>query len=281
MVSTAQLAAAGLGRGAIHHRVSRRRLRRFHRGVYAVGYAPPTFRARLWAAVLACGGPDVAVVSHRSAAAMWDLLPPPAGVIDVITRGRCSSQRGIRVHRARADEVVRDDEGLALTSVTQTLVDLAAVLTPHQIDRVCHRAELLRCLDARAVAARAAGRRGAAAINAALAGLATGEPAVTRSELEERFLALVHEAGLPRPLVNAHAGGYEVDFLWPAARLIVETDGAAAHLTPTAFERDRERDAALTVAGFHVVRFTWRQVVQRSSDVAGRVAALLRGSSSG
>jgi predicted transcriptional regulator of viral defense system len=71
VVSTAQLHAAGLGRGAIHLRVRRGRLLRIHRGVYAVGHRRLTFRGRLWAAVLACGGVDVAVLSHRTAAAVW------------------------------------------------------------------------------------------------------------------------------------------------------------------------------------------------------------------
>jgi very-short-patch-repair endonuclease len=62
--------------------------------------------------------------------------------------------------------------------------------------------------------------------------------------------------------------GHEVDFYWPAAKLIVETDGAATHLTPTAFEADRIRDAELTVAGYRVVRFTWRQLRDRPQTVA-------------
>jgi very-short-patch-repair endonuclease len=69
--------------------------------------------------------------------------------------------------------------------------------------------------------------------------------------------------------------GHEVDFYWPAAKLIVETDGAATHLTPTAFEHDRERDAQLTVAGYRVVRFTWRQLRDRPHTVARILKELL------
>jgi hypothetical protein len=285
MVSTAQLHGAGFGRGAIHHRVLRGRLHPYHRGVYAVGHTRVTWRGRLWAALLAFGGPDDATLSHRTAAATWDLLPPPAGPIDVTTLHGGRSVDGVRVHRPYAWDpeldVARDAEGLARTSVTRTLVDLAAILPPHQLARVCDRADLLRILDAAAVLERVAGRRGARALRAAVGRLAATEPAVTRSELEERFLALVDRAGLPRPLVNARAEAYEVDFLWPAAKLVVETDGAAAHLTPAAFERDRERDAGLMLAGFQVVRFTWRRVVQQPRRVAETVAGLIRGSSSG
>jgi hypothetical protein len=78
VVSAAQLHAAGLGRGATHARVLAGRLIRLHRGVYAVGHAQLTPRGWRWAAVLACGGPGAAALSHRSAAAVWDLLPSPA-----------------------------------------------------------------------------------------------------------------------------------------------------------------------------------------------------------
>ena len=68
---------------------------------------------------------------------------------------------------------------------------------------------------------------------------------------------------------------HEVDFLWRAPRLIAETDGAAAHLTPTAFDEDRRRDAGLQVAGFRVVRFTWRQVTRDPDRVVDTLRALL------
>ncbi|MEA2218555.1 MAG: hypothetical protein QOJ35_1181 [Solirubrobacteraceae bacterium] len=60
-------------------------------------------------------------------------------------------------------------------------------------------------------------------------------------------------AGLPRPEVNAwlpmSPTGYEADFLWRAARLVVETDGRAVHRTRRAFEHDRRRDQRLILAG--------------------------------
>ena len=74
------------------------------------------------------------------------------------------------------------------------------------------------------------------------------------------------------PVVNAHVGAYEVDFHWPRHRLIVETDGRATHDTPHQFEEDRRRDLELTLAGWHVVRVGWRQLIHEPE----RVAALLR-----
>ena len=98
------------------------------------------------------------------------------------------------------------------------------------------------------------------------------EPAPVRSELERRFLEVVREQRLPTPVANAQVGGHEVDFHWPSHRLIVETDGRATHDTPHQFEQDRRRDLELTLAGWHVMRVSWRQVVHEP----GRVAALLR-----
>ena len=162
-------------------------------------------------------------------------------------------------------------DDLPLTTPNRTLADLATTLTPHRFERALHRAEHLRLLDTTALLASCRSR----ALRAALRTLTATDPQITRSELEERFLALVLEAGLPRPAINATAGAHEVDFLWREHRLIVETDGAATHLTPTAFERDRARDAELTAAGYRVVRFTWRQVVQEPRAVITVISALL------
>jgi len=269
VVSASQLRDLGLGPNALERRVRQGWLRRVHRGVYAVGHAPLTFTGRCWAARLATDG----VLSHRTAAALWDLLPPPSGALDVTTPRGAETRAGIRVHRSRTALDVEERDGLAVTTVDRTLVDLADLLTPHRLERVVHRAEELRLLDASAL--RAPGRR-TRHLRSALATLATADPDVTRSELEERFLALVAEHGLPRPRANARLHGHEVDFLWPAQRLVVETDGAAAHLTPTAFERDRRRDATLLAAGHQVVRLTWRQVVQEPDVVAAALRARLR-----
>jgi hypothetical protein len=280
VVSMMQLRALGIDRGAVDWRVRRGRLHRLHRGVYAVGHARLTFRGTLWAAVLACGGVDAAVLSHRTAATVWDLSPPP-GRLDVTSLRRSTSTRRLRVHRGDTldplNDVVRQPDGLPVTTVARTLADLAQVLTPHQLQRACHRAEVLRTLDAHAVEHqldRLPGRR-SRSLRQALATLAVADPDITRSALEERFLALIAKSGLPRPEVNATVAGHEVDFLWRRARLIAETDGAAAHLTPSAFEEDRRRDAALLLAGYRVVRFTWRQITKDPSSIAETLSALL------
>ena len=277
-MSTTQLLAAGLGQGAIEHRVRRGRLHPKHRGVYAVGTPHLTARGRLWAALLACGGPGAAILSHRSAAAVWDLLPSPAK-FDVTTLANSRSPKTIRVHRSTTitPTDITEHDGLPVTTVARTLIDLASSLSPHRLKRVVHRAEHLRLLDTHSLDeqfARANGRR-THPRRQALQTLENHDPDITRSTLEERFLALVLEAQLPRPEVNVMVGGHEVDFFWPEHRLIVETDGAATHFTRTAFEDDRRRDAELTTLGHRVVRFTRRQVVKQPRATLATLVLLL------
>jgi very-short-patch-repair endonuclease len=271
VISAAQLGALGLTKEAIHRRARAGRLHRVYPAVYAVGHPRLEARGRLWAAVLYGGGP----LSHRSAASLWDLMRPPAAYVEITAPKRIRSVSGIRGHRSGtldARDVTRLD-GLPVTTVSRTLIDLADVVSEQQLERVCHRAEHLRALDAASLSP-PLGRR-SRALRAALAGLALAEPAVTRSELEEAMLSLVARHDLPAPRVNAPVLGYVADFLWPERRLIAETDGRRTHLTPTSFEQDRERDARLTVAGYRVVRFTWRQLVERPRYVAATLRSLL------
>jgi very-short-patch-repair endonuclease len=278
VVSLAQLRAAGMTEGTIRYRVRAGRLLRLHRGVYAVGHSQLTPLGWRWAAVLACGGPGLAALSHRSAAAVWDLLPSPAQ-FDVSTLANARSTAKIRAHRGLQPLDITTVDGLPVTTLARTLVDLTTTLTPHQTERVVHRAEHLRLLDTRSLdeqLARAHGRP-TRKLRAAVATLAAAEPDITRTVLEERFLALVLDAQLPRPEVNAMVGDEEVDFLWRTEKLIVETDGAATHLTAEAFEEDRRRDAVHSVMGFRTLRFTWRQVVYEPRFVAAAIAAAMAG----
>jgi very-short-patch-repair endonuclease len=205
-------------------------------------------------------------------------VAPSSTKVEVTTLRQSASTGSVTVHEGTvpADERTTRDR-LPLTTPTRTLLDLAHVLAPHALERALHRAEVLRLLDAGRLTARldaAPGRR-TRALRAALARLATADPDITRSALEERFLALVARARLPRPRLNARVAGFEVDALWAQQRLVVELDGAAVHLTPRAFEEDRARDVALQVAGLRVGRFTWRQVADGPEAVARALRALL------
>jgi len=233
------------------------------------------------AAVLAAG--PGAVLSHRSAAALWGLRPsgPPRPEVTAVPRRRAGP--GVHVHHTRlSGDEVTEQEGTPVTTVSRTLLDLAAVLPRRQLERALQEAEVRRLGDMvslEPLLARHPRRRGTATLRSIVASGRIGENA-TRSELEERFLAIADRAGLPRPAINAHveiAGRLvECDCLWRTERLVVELDGHAFHAPRRAFEADRARDRALQVAGWRVVRVTWRQLHAESGRVAADLRALSR-----
>jgi Transcriptional regulator, AbiEi antitoxin/Protein of unknown function (DUF559) len=261
VLSGAQLREVGLGRGAVQNAVRAGRLHRVHHGVYALGHTLLRPQGHRLAAVLACG--SGAVLSHRSAAAHWELLATSQERIDVTaTRGR-HTVPGIRLHTSRsldAQDTTRH-EGIPITTVHRTLLDLAATARHHQLENALAQAMYLQLYDQRAidgVIARSNGHRG----TKVLAEATRQEPQITKSMWETRMLGLVRSGHLPEPICNKalHAPDYgecTPDFYWPAYNLIVETDGWEAHRTLAAFRADRAKDAALTAAGYRVLRFTW------------------------
>jgi hypothetical protein len=277
VVSAGQLRALGLGSSAVARRVQAGRLHRLHRGVYAVGHAVLRREGRFLAAVLACG--PGAVLSHVSAAAHWGLLQTDQAGVDVTApRGRHGG-RGVRLHRARflIAQDTTHHQGIPITSLARTFLDLAAKLEAARLERALAQAERLRLYDLRAlhdVVSRANGHRGKRALAAAIA----QEPAFTRSYLESWFLDIVRQAALPEPKPNFLLTApdhelIEVDFYWPTHRLVVELDGWEYHRTRDAFERDRRRDAALQAIGCRVLRFTARE---DPHTIQARLHALLR-----
>jgi very-short-patch-repair endonuclease len=277
LVTYEQLLRTGLGRGAIAWRVREGWLHRIHRGVYAVGHAVLTPEGRWLAAVLACG--DGAVLSHRSAAALWGLRPSSARTVEVtVQRGGGRRRAGIAVHRPAAPVESAVERRIPVTSPARTLLDLAGVVDFASLRRAVERAEELRLFDLRAieeVLAAHPGRRGRRALMAAVEH--ARDVTLTRSELERLFLELCEAHGLPRPLVNVQVEGLEVDFHWPHARLVVEADSRRHHGTAAAFERDRRRDERLVAAGWTVLRVTHRRLVSDAAGVADTLRALLAG----
>ena len=277
VISREQLRGLGLSPAAIDHRVRAGRLHVIHRGVYSVGHRVLTIEGRWIAAVLASGAG--AVLSHASAAAAWELRPIGAGAIHVTipaTPGR-ALRTGIRLHRSKMLALGHSTvhHAIPITTPVRTLVDIAATLKGRQLEQALDRAEQLRLVDfaelAQALAARPT-RPGSPSLQAVLSRYTAGST-VTRSELEERFLALCDDHGLPRPETNTRIKGIEIDFVWRDARLIVEVDGYAYHRSPAAFERDRERDVILTVGGWQVMRFTYAQITRRPAWVAAAIWA--------
>ncbi len=262
VVASRQLVALGYGRRAIEHRIAAGRLHPIHRAVYAVGRRLLSREGHWMAAVLACG--PGALISHRTAAALWDLRPTAQTKIDVTFSGSGRASRdNLRVHstaRLHAEDIATVDR-IPVTSISRTLLDLAAVLDADRLTRVIEQAVRLRLFDLRALdraMTRTPRRRGVRLLRAVLADYR--EPAPTRSELERRFLQLVREGALPTPRVNTQVAGLEVDFFWPEWRLVVELDGRGYHVSPRAFERDRVRDAILQRAGCRVLRVTHKRL---------------------
>ena len=159
-----QLIAAGLGRGAIAHRVKAARCSGSW-SVYLLGAAPPTPVAQARAAALACG-PD-AVVSHRSAACLFSLLPETTGDVDITIPGRNQAPRpGIRRHRVKSlpRHHVTNVNGIRVTSIARTICDLAATESPHATEQAFQEAlyrEIVTDQALKAVIDREPRRRGA------------------------------------------------------------------------------------------------------------------------
>jgi very-short-patch-repair endonuclease len=277
VVATKQLAELGLPQRAVSHRAAAGRLHRIHRGVYAVGHPVLPRYARWMAAVLAAG--PGAALSHASAAALWEIRPSEATRIDVSvpTAAGRAKRPGLRVHRAgaRHSDETTHHHAIPVTTPARTLLDLAASLPRRALERALDQAEILELFDLRALRTTIdahRGERGAGALQAALEEHIAGTT-LTKSELEERMLALCRTHGLEQPMVNEEVAGLEVDFLFAAQRLVVEADSWQFHRTRAAFERDRQRDAILARAGYRTLRVTDRQLKRRPSEVVAAIAA--------
>jgi Protein of unknown function (DUF559)/Transcriptional regulator, AbiEi antitoxin len=282
VVALSQLVVLGLSPKAVRGRARAGRLHRVHHGVYAVGHPLLTAEGRWIAAVLACG--DGALLSHRSAAVLWGLREGGGARVDVTTTRRVGRRRtGIRVHwrPSPCHTDAGSCRGVPCTSVARTLLDLAAILPARDLEKACDRAEQLRIFNGRAIdelLARVPGTRGTRCLRAVLSELNPQGP-LTSTEIERLMLALCKAHPLPQPVVNGWIQldgiGLSPDFLWPAAKLIVETDGGT-HRTRKAFEADRRRDQLLAEAGYTTLRFTWRQLTREPERVARTITAVLK-----
>jgi hypothetical protein len=255
VISVRQLYRCRLTRGAVAWRVRVGRLFPIHRGVFAVGHPGLTHRGRWKAATLALG--PRAVLSHRSAAELWDLLAPSDARPEVTLPYPASPAKRARlvIHRSRtiASHRATSRDGIPVTMPARTLADLARAGPPADVRRATRAAEIRGLpLDLDHVSER------------------------MESDLERDFIAICRRYGVPEPEVNVSIGRYRVDFLWRAARLVIETDGYVYHRGRQAMRDDNDRDLELELRGLRVVRIDDSRIADDPEGVASAVLGLLR-----
>lgn len=275
VVTRGQLLDRGLSSRAIQHRVARGRLHPVWRGVYALGRPELTRHGRWMAAVLSCGAE--AALSHASAAALCGIRAQEGGEIEISVPDCVARRRpGIVVHRRamlKTGDITRHD-GIPVTGPVLTLVDLATRLRRDQLEAAVNEADKRRLIDPetlRLALDTVPVRHGVTALRETLDRWTF---ALTDSELERRFLAVVRRAALPLPETGRYVNGFKVDFYWPAVGLIVETDGLRYHRTPAQQARDRVRDQVHSAAGLATLRFTHGQVKFEPARVQATLRAV-------
>jgi hypothetical protein len=270
VVTRKQLLAAGITEAAIDRRVQKGVLLRVHCGTYRVGHRAPSVEALYLAAVLACG--PGAVLSGRAAGHLLRLIKGAAPPPEVTTRSqRCA--HGVRTRRAKSVETMTF-RGIPVTTVPQTLVDLAAILGEAGLARACHEAGVVhRTTPAQVEPLLAAVPNcpGAAKLRRVL----RGEVRVTLSTLERRFLAVLRREGLPLPRTNRVASAKRVDCRWPEQGLTVELDSYRYHHSRHAWEQDRRRERQAYARGDDFRRYTWGDVFEHPSPMLAEMRALL------
>lgn len=276
VVSIGQLRELGYSRDQVKRAVRAGRWHSLDRSVYAVGHTNLSPHGQCFAAVFACG-PE-AVLSHHSAAWLHGLArwrPAPFHVTGPVAR---RPRLPVRIHRARRlEETDREAiEGIPVSAVPRTLLDLAATVRFEWLEKMVERSEELELFDLRAVEellARTVGHHGHKRLRRAIA--LYKPTSFTRSGLEKRWLQLVLAAGLPQPHMNYVEHGFELDCYWPEFRFAVELDVFETHGTRAAFERDRKRQEDLLLVGIATTRVTGPRLEQEPDEVVRRVGRLL------
>ena len=280
VVTRRQLLALGFDTRSIEHRLARGRLHPVMRGIYAVGWPQLTPERQWMAATLACG--DGAVLSHRSAAALWEIGTENAGRIDISVMRRCRLLRPglhIRSRPTLTPHSIVSRSGIPVTGPSQTLIDLATELPPLQMERTVNEADKRGLVDPETLRSELGSRAGQPGVRPLRDLLDKRTFRLSDSDLEVLFRPISTAAGLPLPLTKQRVNGFEVDFYWPDLGLVVETDGLRYHRTPSAQARDARRDRAHVLAGMSPLRFTHYEIKYEPSQVRvalARAAALLR-----
>lgn len=247
------------------------------RGIYAVGRPQLEARGHWMAAVLA-GGPR-ALLSHRSAAALWGIREEKEGRPEVVVPATASARRSeVRVHRRDNHEVPgrRSVDRIPLTHPVATLVDLATCLPIGGLEAAVNEADHLNLVDPERLLAALGSlprRAGLRRLRNLLEGAAGS---LTATELERRFLPLARAVGLPLPQTQTWLDGHRVDFFWPELGLVVETDSLRYHRTPFKQANDKRRDNAHAASGLTTLRFSAGQIRHEPGYVRQTLARVAR-----
>ncbi|HEV7769159.1 MAG TPA: type IV toxin-antitoxin system AbiEi family antitoxin domain-containing protein [Solirubrobacterales bacterium] len=276
LVSTRQLQALDYSTAAVDRAIKAGRLHRVHRGVYAVGYRRLDDHGRCLAAVGACG--EGTLLSHASAAWLWGLLPTCPSIPEVTVPRSGHRRQRIRVHHTpslRTEDRV-EAERIPVTSLARTLLDVAATGSRRRLDSAIQRAERTGLLDLGPIDSLLERRMGAPGTKPLRSAIEIyRHDGFFRARSERLFLALVKQAGLPRPAINHFIAGHEVDAYWEAERFAVEVDGWEGHRSRDSFENDPLRIENLKLAEIEAIRITARRIEREPQAVGERLKVFL------
>lgn len=263
VVTRRRLLSAGVSPKAIEVRIARGSLIVAYPGVYRVGHRAPSVEAAYMAAVLACG--DGALLMGCAAAYLYGLInsEPPEPAVKTLTERRIE---GIETHRARGRPPRATEwRGIPITTIPATLADIARSMPTDQLARACHEAQVR--FGTRPDQFERPPKK--------LRAILQGDIPVTLSGLENRFLTVLEQAGLPLPVTNRPAGTRRVDCRWPEQRLTVELDSYRYHHSRHAWEQDRAREREAHARGDQHRRYTYGDVFEDPRQLLAELRALL------
>lgn len=284
LITREQALGCGLGEDQIRWRLQKGLWMREHDCVYRLAGVPTSWRQRLLGACLA-GGPGSAA-SHRAAGQLWQLDAVAAGVVEITSKRRIERPPLI-VHRSSlASWETTTKHGIPVTDAYRTLLDLAAVIKPSELERAFEsglRQQLITIpLMAERLERRA--RSGRTGVRAWRALLEKRDPSLqsTETDFETLMNQLISRFGLPQPqrqlVIRDREGRFihRADFAYPEARLVVEADSVSYHLSPLEIRRDRRQTRQMMDEGWTVLRVTNWEMNNEAGAVAASIHGLLR-----
>jgi hypothetical protein len=278
-----QILLEGGMRRTINYRLQTNQWERLHPGVYRLAGAPLTWESRVMAACLTVDG---SVASDLTAAHLWGLEGfGPVGIVDVTVARHARPRRrvGVRYHESLAFDLCGETRrfGIPVTGAARTVLDVCATVDDDfralaALDEVRRRSlaswkELWECLILHA----RRGRNGITRFRRIL------ERRWGRSVPHNQFARLAErlftDAGLPEltheyvVVVAGHR--YRIDLAYPDLKIAIELDGRGHELQ---FDEDPIRTNRLETAGWLVLRFTWRRLIEDSGGMVADVFAARR-----